>query len=73
VTVTALHPELVRRAQAADPNALAAIYERYAPGIFRYVYYRLGDPELARDVQSDVFLLMSSLLTRLDTVYSPFM
>lgn len=54
----AAHAELVRRAQAADPDAIAAIYERYAPAIYRYIYYRLGDPELARDVQSDVFLRM---------------
>jgi len=58
VSATALHPELVRRAQAADSHALTAIYERYAPGIFRYIYYRVGDAELARDVQSDVFLRM---------------
>ena len=48
--------ELARH--AADHHALGAIYERYAPGIFRYVYYRLGDPELARDIQSEVFLRM---------------
>jgi RNA polymerase sigma-70 factor (ECF subfamily) len=50
--------DLVRRAQAADPEAIAAIYERYAPGVYRYIYYRLGDAELARDVQSDVFVRM---------------
>jgi RNA polymerase sigma-70 factor, ECF subfamily len=50
--------DLVRRAQAADPQALTAIYEHYAPGIFRYIYYRIGDAELARDLQSEVFLRM---------------
>lgn len=58
MTVALANAELVRRAQAADPQALTAIYERYAPGIYRYIYYRLGDAELARDVQSDVFLRM---------------
>jgi RNA polymerase sigma-70 factor (ECF subfamily) len=58
MTAAPIHAELVRRAQSADAEALAAIYERYAPGIFRYVYYRLGDAELARDVQSDVFVRM---------------
>jgi RNA polymerase sigma-70 factor, ECF subfamily len=58
VTAPSAHHDLVRRAQAADPQALSAIYERYAPGIFRYVYYRLGDAELARDIQSDVFVRM---------------
>lgn len=54
----AAHADLVRRAQSADPQALTTIYERYAPGIFRYIYYRTGDPELARDVQSEVFVRM---------------
>jgi RNA polymerase sigma-70 factor (ECF subfamily) len=58
MTAPALHHDIVQRAQSADPQALAAIYERYAPGIFRYVYYRVGDPELAQDIQSDVFLRM---------------
>jgi RNA polymerase sigma-70 factor (ECF subfamily) len=58
VTTPPLPADLVRRAQAADPEALSAIYERYAPGIYRYVYYRVGDPELARDLQSDVFVRM---------------
>jgi RNA polymerase sigma-70 factor, ECF subfamily len=52
------HAELVRRAKAADPDAIAAIYERYAPAIYRYIYYRIGDPEQARDIQSDVFVKM---------------
>jgi RNA polymerase sigma-70 factor (ECF subfamily) len=58
MSATPLHHDIVRRAQAADPAALSAIYERYAPGIFRYVYYRVGDVELAHDIQSDVFLRM---------------
>ncbi len=58
MTATIHHDDLIRRAKAADPEALTDIYERYAPAIFRYVYYRVGDAELARDVQSDVFLRM---------------
>lgn len=58
MTAPALHHDIIRRAQAADPSALAAIYERYAPGIFRYIYYRVGDVDLAHDIQSEVFLRM---------------
>lgn len=58
MTAPALHHELIARAKAADPQALAAIYEHYAPGIFRYAYYRVGDVETAHDIQSDVFLRM---------------
>ncbi|NTU79146.1 MAG: sigma-70 family RNA polymerase sigma factor [Chloroflexales bacterium] len=58
MTATALHHDVIRRAQAADHQALTIIYERFAPGIFRYIYYRVGDVDLARDIQSDVFLRM---------------
>lgn len=50
--------DLVRRAQSADPEAITAIYERYAQPIYRYIYFRIGDPEMARDIQSEVFLRM---------------
>lgn len=58
MTVLSSHHDLIRRAQAADPQALTAIYERFAPGIYRYIYFRVGDPELARDIHSDVFVRM---------------
>jgi RNA polymerase sigma-70 factor (ECF subfamily) len=54
----ATNDDLIRRAKAADHQALSTIYERYAPGIYRYIYYRVGDSEVARDLQSDVFLRM---------------
>lgn len=51
--------ETVRRAQAADPHALSAIYERYSPGLYRYILFRVGgDAELARDLHADVFVRM---------------
>lgn len=50
--------DLIHRARAADPHALSAIYERYGPGIYRYIYFRVGDAEKARDLQADVFLRM---------------
>ncbi|WP_129633160.1 RNA polymerase sigma factor [Candidatus Oscillochloris fontis] len=53
-----LSPEVIRRAQQSDPQALSAIYERYAADIYRYIYFRVNDHELARDLQSDVFVRM---------------
>jgi len=64
MNATVPHHDLVRRAQAADPHALTTIYEHYAPGIFRYAYYRVGDVEQARDIQSEVFLRMLEGLGR---------
>jgi RNA polymerase sigma-70 factor (ECF subfamily) len=58
VSTPALSPDLICRAKQSDPQALSAIYEIYAPKIYRYIYYRVNDAELARDLQSDVFLRM---------------
>ncbi|NNJ09714.1 sigma-70 family RNA polymerase sigma factor [Chloroflexales bacterium ZM16-3] len=58
MSASALSPDLIRRAQQSDPQAITAIYERYAPDIYRYIYFRVHDAELARDLQSDVFLRM---------------
>ncbi|MEI7771230.1 MAG: sigma-70 family RNA polymerase sigma factor [Chloroflexales bacterium] len=58
MSMSPLNPDLISRAQQSDPQALSTIYEIYAPKIYRYIYYRVGDAELARDLQSDVFLRM---------------
>jgi RNA polymerase sigma-70 factor, ECF subfamily len=50
--------DLIQRAKAYDPEALGVIYERYYQGIYRYVYYRVGDTALAEDLTGDVFLKM---------------
>lgn len=46
------------QARPAESQTLAAIYERYAPGIYRYIYFRVGDEEQAHDMVSEVFLRM---------------
>ncbi len=50
--------ELVVRAKAGDHSAFTQIYERYAPAIYRYIYFRVGEAELAEDLQAEVFLRM---------------
>ena len=42
--------------QKLDPQVVAAIYDRYFPDVYRYVYYRLGNESLAEDIASDVFV-----------------
>lgn len=56
--------ELIVRAKAGDHSAFTQIYERYAPGIYRYIYYRVGEVELAEDLQAEVFLRMFEGLHR---------
>ena len=50
--------ELVSRAKKGDHGALTQIYERYAAAIYRYIYFRVGEVELAEDLQAEVFLKM---------------
>lgn len=56
--------ELIARAKTYDEAALQWIYEQFSPGIFRYIYYRIGDHEAAEDLRADVFIRM---LEGLDT------
>ncbi len=50
--------ELIARAKTYDEAALAWIYEEYSPGIFRYIYYRVGNHETAEDLRAEVFVRM---------------
>jgi len=47
--------DLVRRAQDYDPAAFGEIYERYFNGVYKYIYYRVGDQVMAEDIAMDVF------------------
>ena len=50
-----------------DREALTALYERYLPYVWRYVYSRLGGDEASsRDVVSETFLAMIQGVARLD-------
>ncbi len=46
---------LARRAIAGDAEAFGSLYDRYVDVVYRYVYYRIGEPAEAEDVTSDVF------------------
>lgn len=50
--------QLLDRARAYDAEALAAIYDRYEAKIFSYIYHRVGNPSVAQDLTSQVFLRM---------------
>ncbi len=49
---------LVQRAKDGDKLAFAALYDRYQPPVFSYVYYRVDDQALAEDLTSEVFVRM---------------
>jgi RNA polymerase sigma-70 factor, ECF subfamily len=50
------HDEQLVAAAQADPQAFAALYERYLDRIYRYCYNRLGDRQAAEDATSEAFL-----------------
>ncbi|NJC63635.1 sigma-70 family RNA polymerase sigma factor [Planosporangium flavigriseum] len=47
---------LVERAQAGDAAAFGQIYDRYFDTVFRFVYFRVGNRQLAEDLTADTFL-----------------
>lgn len=47
--------EEIRLAQA-NPDRFRPLYERYYPQVFRFVYKRTGDEELAADITAQIFL-----------------
>nr|WP_245783416.1 sigma-70 family RNA polymerase sigma factor [Amycolatopsis sacchari] len=48
--------DLVHAAQKGDSTAFGTLYDRYVDVVYRYVYFRLGDRELAEDITSETFL-----------------
>jgi RNA polymerase sigma-70 factor (ECF subfamily) len=53
---TAVTLGLVQRAQAGDAEAFGELYDRYVDLVYRYIYYRVGTPQLAEDLTSETFL-----------------
>ncbi|HSF81325.1 MAG TPA: sigma-70 family RNA polymerase sigma factor [Anaerolineales bacterium] len=58
MTIEAISPEVIARAQSGDSEVIGELYERYNLGLFRYLYYRLGDKHTAEDLTSEVFVRM---------------
>lgn len=46
---------LLNRARALDADALAEIHDRYYDAIYRYISFRIHDPQTVEDLTSEVF------------------
>lgn len=55
-------PDVIARAQRGSPADAAALYARFHPSVYRYLYYRTGDSQTAEDLTADVFLKMVQVL-----------
>lgn len=42
--------------QKLDAEVIGAVYDRYFPDVYRFVFYRLNDEQVAEDISSDVFV-----------------
>lgn len=56
--------EKIAQAQQGDSLALSDLYQRYHAGVYRYLYYRVGDLHAAEDLASEVFVRMIGALEK---------
>jgi RNA polymerase sigma-70 factor (ECF subfamily) len=47
---------LILAAKRGDEQALGTLYDAYVDRIYRYIFYRVDNAEVARDLTADVFL-----------------
>src|SRR5512143_2643281 len=64
--------ELITRAQRGEVSAIGRLYDRHRESIFRYLWIRLDDRQLAEDLTGDVFMRMLSALPRYHMKGLPF-
>jgi len=50
-----VNTDLIKRAQQGDTEIIGDLYKRFHVSIFRYLYYRVGDRQVAEDLTSEVF------------------
>jgi RNA polymerase sigma-70 factor, ECF subfamily len=52
----------IELAQNGNPEAAGELYDHHHPAIFRYLFYRTGDRQIAEDLTGEVFLKMVQAL-----------
>jgi len=70
--VAIVHTDIIDRAQRGNPEATGALYTHYHQNIYRFLYYRTGDPQVAEDLTSEVFLKMVQALPAYRLHSTPF-
>lgn len=50
--------QLLARAKQCDVDALGELYDRYSAKIYAYIFYHVGNQELAEDLTAGVFIKM---------------
>lgn len=55
---------LLERAHQFDPLALAALHDELYPQVYRYVAYRVYDPQACEDISSEAFVRFLTVLKK---------
>jgi RNA polymerase sigma-70 factor, ECF subfamily len=63
---------IVKNAQNGNKRAITELYEHYKPTIYRYLYYRMGEKQLAEDMTTEVFIKVIKSIHRYRLNHSPF-
>ncbi len=63
---------LIKRAVAGDSDAFGRLYSSYLDAIYRYIYFRVGDPADAEDLTELVFLKAYEALPNYQEFGNPF-
>jgi RNA polymerase sigma-70 factor (ECF subfamily) len=68
------YEDLLERSRKLDQQALGLLHDQLYPQIYRYVCYRLNDPQACEDITSEAFLRLLDVLknrgTRIQNVRS---
>jgi RNA polymerase sigma-70 factor (ECF subfamily) len=64
--------QLILRAREGDEAAFAALYDAFAPRLYRFFCYRVPGPELAEDLTQQVFVKMIEQLPNYRHQGAPF-
>ncbi len=65
--------DVIARAQRGNPEEIGLLYSRYYQQVYRYLYYRTGDPQTAEDLTGEVFLRMVQALPNYHFETTPFL
>ena len=65
-------PDPIALAQQGDVEAIGVLYDQHHEALFRYIWSRTGDRDLAEDLTSDVFMRMLSALPNYRSSTAPF-
>jgi RNA polymerase sigma-70 factor (ECF subfamily) len=56
--------QLLEQARRFDSDALRALHNRFYEAVYRYVHFKVGDPQASEDLASEVFVRVLEALRR---------